>query len=203
MIKLKKIITHLDEEVYNSVEETLVKNKADNFLFLLKSYRNSVEDSQIIEELQLNSNSFYVLKSRLYDRIQDHLSGDIYLNQEELLKQLHQIPDMCMNESREVATAFLQKLEKDLLEYDLHSELLIVYSALKKIHLYSEKYFHYSQLFNKHIAFSLSLEKSEETLGNFNRVMGQYNFSRSPKFQDTLFFLRKEINDHFALNQSR
>jgi hypothetical protein len=203
MIKLKKIISHLDKDTFNNVEETLIKNKADNFLYLLQSYRKEVEDNVIIEKLNLNANSFYVLKSRLYDRIQDHLSGDIYVNQEELLKKLNQIPDMCMNEPREVATAFLQKLEKDLLQYDMHSELLIVYSALKKMHLYSEKYFHYSQLYNKHIAFSLSLEKSEETLGNFNRVLGQYNFSRSPKYLETLFFLRKEINDHYALNQSR
>lgn len=203
MIKLKKIVAHLDDEVYNLVEDTLIKNKAENFLYLLQSYRKDVKDVEIIKSLKLNSNSFYVLKSRLYDKIQNHLSGDIYLNREELLKKLHLIPEMCLKEPREVATAFLQKLEKDLLEYDMHNELLVVYSALKKVHLYSEKYFHYSQLFNKHIAFSLSLEKSEEILGNFNRVIGQYDFSRSENLLQTLLFLRKEINDHFQLNKSR
>ena len=204
MIKLKKIIAHLNESVYKTVEDTLVKNKADNFLFLLQSYRNTeIKDSEIAKTLNINSNSLYVLKSRLNDKIQEHLSGDIYSNKEDVLKQLHQIPEICFGASREVATTYLQKLEKDLLLFDMHNELLVVYSALKKIHLYSDKYFHYSQLYNKHTAFNISLEKCEEILGNFNRVLAQYNFSRSPKLLETLLFLSKEVSDHFSLNPSR
>src|SRR5688572_14953947 len=157
MIKLKKIIVNLNDSDYKVIEETLLKNKADNFLFLLQSYRNNHStDPDIIKTLNINSNSFYVLKSRLYDKIQDFLSGDIYSSKEEVIKLLHQIPEMCFTSSREVATAFLKKLEKDLLFFDMHNELLVVYSALKKINLYSEKYFHYSQLYNKHISYNLS-----------------------------------------------
>lgn len=204
MIKLKTIITHLDERVYKAIEDTLIKNKADNFLFLLQSYRNSdIKDAEITKALAINSNSLYVLKSRLNDKIQEHLSGDIYSSKEDVLKQLHQIPEICFGTSREVATTFLQKLEKDLLQYDMHNELLVVYSALKKIHVYSDKYFHYSQLYNRHTAFNISLEKCEEILGNFNRVLAQYDFSRSQKLFETLQFLNKEVSDHFALNASR
>lgn len=204
MIKLKKIIAHLNESVYKTIETTLIKNKADNFLFLLQTYRTSdIKDDDITKALNINSNSLYVLKSRLNDKIQEHLSGDIYSNKEDVLKQLHLIPEICFGSSREVAATFLLKLEKDLLLFDMHNELLVVYSALKKIHSYSDKYFHYSQLYNKHTAFNLSLEKCEEILGNFNRVLAQYNFSRSPKLFDSLLFLNKEIADHFLLNSSR
>lgn len=204
MIKLKKVISNLADDVYKSIEDNLVKNKADNFLLLFQSYRfDKLSDADIIAALSINSNSFYVLKSRLYDKIQEFMSGDIHSNKEEVIKQLHLIPQVCYSSSREIAAAFLQKLEKDLLRHDMHNELLVVYSALKKIHLYSEKYFFYSQLYNKHIAFSLSIEKSEEILGNFNRVLGQYNFSRSPKLLETLHFLKKGISEHYALNPSR
>ncbi|PBQ32668.1 hypothetical protein CNR22_13095 [Sphingobacteriaceae bacterium] len=204
MIKLKKIVADLDENVYKTVEESLIKNKAENFLFLLQTYRTkNLKDSEIAESLSINSNSLYVLKSRLNDRIQEHLSGDIFSNKEDVLKQLHQIPQICFGSSREVATAFLQKLEKDLLLFDMHNELLVVYSALKKIHLYSDKYFHYSQLYNKHTAFNISLEKCEEILGSFNRALAQYNFSRLPKQFEPLLFLTKEVSDHFSLNNSR
>lgn len=204
MIKLKKIIGSLDEGVYRAIEDGLIKNKADNFLCLFQSYRNKdSKDEEIIQTLNINSNSFYVLKSRLYDKIQDHLSGDIHSDKEEVIKQLHQIQEMCYTSPREVTMAFLHKLEKDLLFYDMHTELLMVYSALKKINLYSEKYFHYSQLYNKHIAFGLSFEKSEEILGSFNVALAQYNFSRSPKQLETLMFLQKGISDHYALNPSR
>lgn len=204
MIKLKKIISDLEESVYKTIEETLIKNKADNFLFLLQSYRTTaLKDTEIANELDINPNSLYVLKSRLNDKIQEHLSGDIYSSKEDVLKQLHQIPEICYGTSREVSASFLQKLEKDLLKYDMHNELLVVYSALKKIHLYTDKYFHYSQLYNKHTAFNLSLEKCEEILGNFNRVLSQYNFSRSARLMETLIFLYREVSDHFALNPSR
>lgn len=204
MLKLKKTITHLEEEIFRNMEASLIKTKADNFLFLLRSYRENVlTDNDIAEKLQLSSNSFYVLKSRLYDRVQEILSGDLRSSKEEILKMLHRIPEMCFSVSREVSTAYLEKLEKDLLHYDMHHELLVVYSALKKIHLYSDKYFHYSQLYNRHMAFSVSLEKSEEILGNFTRALGQYKFSRSPRQLEALQFLHKGINDHYALNRSR
>ncbi len=204
MIKLRKVISDLAEDFYKSIEENLIKNKADNFLFLFQSYRSkTISDDGIIKTLNINSNSFYVLKSRLYDKIQEFMSGDIHSNVEEVIKQLHLIPQVCYTSSREIAAAFLQKLEKDLLRHDMHNELLVVYSALKKIHLYSEKYFFYSQLYNKHIAFSLSIEKSEEILGNFNLALGQYFFSRSTKSHETLNFLKKGISEHYALNPSK
>jgi len=204
MIKLRKIISKLDSEVYDDIEKNLLKNKADNFLFLAQSYRNGeISDDEIISKLNLNFNSFYVLKSRLFDKIQEHLAEDISVNQSDIYRQLQEIQDMYFNSPREITTAFLQKLEKDLLAYDMHSELLLVYSTLKKIHLSSNRYFYYSQLYNKHIAFWLSLEKAEDILGNFNRHLGQYDFSRSAPLLEKLLFLRKEILNHLALYQSR
>jgi hypothetical protein len=204
MIKLKEIISQLDSDSYSNMETALQKSKADNFLFLIKSYRKgNLNDEDIIKELKLNSNSFYVLKSRLYDKIQKQIAGEINLNKEYVLTQLQQIPDMCYATPRETAIAFLQKLEKELLEYDMHNELLQVYSALKKIHVNSDRYFYYSQLYNKHIAYGLSVEKAEEILGNFNRILAQYDFSKSKDLLEKLLFLRKEISDHNSLNASR
>ncbi|MBS1634492.1 MAG: hypothetical protein JST26_01130 [Bacteroidetes bacterium] len=204
MIKLKKVISQLNDTTYSSIRDALVKNNAENFLFLFESYRHGdISDDDIKTKLNLNPNSFYVLKSRLYDKVQNNLAGDIQVNQADILRQLQQIPDICFNTPREIAVAFLQKLEKDLRLFDMHNELLMVYAAYKKIHLYSDKYFHFSQLYNKHIAFSLSIEKSEEILGNFNRILAQYDFSRSTALLNELLFLRKEILDHFALNNSR
>ncbi|MCW3078336.1 MAG: hypothetical protein JWO32_2945 [Bacteroidetes bacterium] len=203
MLNLKKIINHLDEDVFRVVENGLIKNKSENYLYLLQAYRKNLSTQDIIKALNLNPNSFYVLKSRLYDKIQNHISGGEHSSREELLKKLTNISEICLKEPRETATAFLHKLEQDLLMYDMHNELLVVYNALKKISVFSDKYYFYSQLYNKHVAFSLSLEKSEEILSTFNRVLGQYNFSRQPELLEKLLFLRKEIIDHSLLNQSR
>ncbi|MDO9000925.1 MAG: hypothetical protein Q7W45_14245 [Bacteroidota bacterium] len=204
MLKLKQIIGQLSEKDFEELSQSFKKTKADNYHTLLTSYKENVlSDNSIITSLEITSNSFYVLKSRLFDKIQNHLSQNVFSTRESLIKQLLHVPEACFNMPRETAIAFLNKLETELLKFDLHNDLLIVYSALKKMHLYSEKYFYYSQQFNKHIAFSLSLEKAEEILGNFNRILGQYCFSKSQQHLDTLYFLKNEINNLYSLNQSR
>lgn len=204
MIKLKEVIAQLQESNYEAIENELIKNKADNFVILLKAYRKgNVADAHIAAELGINSNSFYVLKSRLYDKIQKSLSADTFETQENIIKQLLQVHEICFNSPREIAIAFLHKLETELLRFDMHNELQIIYSALKKMHLYSDRYFYYSQLFNKHVALGLSLEKAEEILGNFNRLLGRYNFSRSQEYLSTLHFINREIINQYALNASR
>lgn len=204
MLKLKEVITQMQDETYSVIEKTLLKTKADHLILLFRWYKKGgVSEKEILSQLGINTNSFYVLKSRLYDKIQESLSAETFITQENIIKQLLQVPEICFNSPREIAIAFLHKLETELLRFDMHNELLIVYSALKKMHLYSNKYFIYSTLFNKHVAFGLSLEKAEETLGNFNRLLGQYNFSKSQKLLDTLCFIKKEIINHYSLNPSR
>lgn len=204
MLKLKKIIGHLDESAYASIVEQLTKTKAENFLFLLTSYRNNgISDDEIIKKLDLNNNSFYVLKSRLFDKIQNNLSSDIDLTKEDVLNQFHQLPDICYSTPREVSVAILLKLEKDLLKFDLHNELVILYSILKRIHLFSDKFFYYSQQYNKHVAFILSIEKSLDILGEFNRKLNLYLFSKSPNLINELLFLYREMDDYSLLNPDR
>lgn len=204
MIKLKEIIKQLDASAYDSVESKLIKTKADNFLHVLRSYREGkTDDKEIAKTLGMVSNSFYVLKSRLYDRIQDELTSEVNPLKNDIFSQLAHVHHICYNSSGETAIAFLHKLEKDLLVYDMHAELLIVYSALKKLHYNTDKYFHYSQLHNKNVAFWLSLEKAEDTLSDFNLLLEQYDFSKSQEIILKLKFLRLEIQNHSALNTSR
>lgn len=204
MLKLKQIIAQLPQSDFEKITDSFKKTKADNYHLLLNAYReDKLPDAEIISVLDISSNSFYVLKSRLFNKIQEQLSENVFTTQEQLIKQLLQVPEVCFTMPRETATAFLTKLEKELLKFDLHNDLLVVYSALKKLHIYSEKYFYYSQQYNKHIALGLSLEKAEEILGNFNRILGQYSFSKNQQHLDTLFFLRTELNNLYSLNRSQ
>ena len=80
MIKLKEVIIQLNDDNYEEIENNLIKNKADRFLFLLRSYKHSkISDNEIKIKLGVSSNSFYVLKSRLYDKIQENLSCDVVI----------------------------------------------------------------------------------------------------------------------------
>lgn len=111
--------------------------------------------------------------------------------------------DICFSTPREVASAILLKLEKDLLKFDLHNELVILYSILKRIYLFSDKYFYYSQQYNRHVAFTLSIEKSFDLLGEFNMKLNLYLFSKSKGLINELLFLYREMDDYYILNPDR
>ena len=204
MLKLKKIILDLSATDFVNLEQHLHDSKSGQSLQLLRHYRsNNKQDTELMKELAINSNSFYVLKSRLYDKIQSLISGNLQSNKDDVLRLLHHISDFCYSNPRETSIAFLEKLEQELSQFHMHNELLVVYNALKKMHAFNQKYYHYSQLYNKQIAYSLSIEKSEEILCNFNRLLAQYNFDRLERTRDALLFVRKEIADHYELNPSR
>jgi hypothetical protein len=204
VIKLKEVIIQLEKENYFEIEKNLIKNKADRFLLLFRSYKNTTHtDKEIRQQLGVNANAFYVLKSRLYDKIQESLSCDMFIDQEKTIKLLLKVPEICLSTPRETAIAYLEKLEKELNRFDMHNELLIIYSALKKMHLYSDKYYYYSQLYNKQVSFGLSLEKSEELLGTFCRLLMQYDLSKSTELFEKLNFIKTEIINIYNLCTSR
>lgn len=199
MIKLKEVIGQLKEENYLEIESSLVKSKADKFLYLLQSYKlSTITDAEIKRNLGISSNAFFVLKSRLFDKIQEKLACNILINQEKSFEVIQKIPEYCLNTPRETSIAYLLKLEKDLLPFNMHNELLVVYSALKKLHINSDKYYHYSQVYNKQVSYGLSLEKAEDLLGDFCRILGQYDFSRSTEDYEKLCFIKKEVDNLYT-----
>jgi hypothetical protein len=204
MSKLKNIVLRLSETEYQQIVASLSQHRAENLLYLFKGYRaNVLTDAEIATSLGISMNAFYVLKSRLNDRIQENLSGDVYSGTGELFQQLQRVPELCLETPREIAVTTLEKLEHDLQQFDLHQELLVIYSGLKKIHLHTKKYYHYSQLYNKHAGFHLAMEKCEELLGTFNRYLAAYDLSRLPHEIEPLKFVCREVEEHLTLQPSR
>lgn len=204
MLALKEIIKNLNQEVYRKIVEDLKKNKAYNFLTLFEWYKTEKKsDAELIKKLQISESSFYTLKSRLHHKIQNYCTDKIDVSREDVLNKLSNISDLCYRTPRAIANSTLLKLEKDLLHFDMHYELQIVYSALKKTNLHTGKYFLYSQLYNKQVAFGFSLEKSEEIMGEFSLLITQYYFSANSKLLDKMLFLREELVNLFNLNSAK
>ena len=204
MIKLNKVINQLNKNTFDVIEHKLIQTKAENFLYLLREYKEGKSSEvDIMNNLNINHNSLYVLKSRLYDRIQEHLTTNVNPSKIDIYHQLGHINNMCYESSYDLVLAYLLKLEKDLLLHDMHIELLIVYRALKKIHYNTSKYYHYSQLHNKHTTFWLSIEKANDILCDFNLLLEEYDLSKSKEHIVKLNFLKKEIDNHFDLNPSK
>ncbi|HIO73298.1 MAG TPA: hypothetical protein EYN38_09380, partial [Flavobacteriales bacterium] len=203
MLNIKSVIQQLSEEEFKGIAEKLKSGKADKFYTLLNYYRtNNIPDDVIIQKLDVTSNAFYVLKSRLFEKIQEHLLDKQVGPKTDILRKLVTIPSLLFETQPDISIAILKKLEKDLLENDMPYELTTVYSALKKLHLHSDKYYEYTQLYNKHVAYTLSLDKAEDLVADFIINLGNYYGSRDEMLLEVFTLIKKEMSNLSRLYES-
>jgi len=204
MSKLKNIIKQLSTKDYSAIYESLLNSNAEKSAYLLKFMREKqLSDAKIMEELEVNNNAYYTLRSRLNQKIEEYLLEQMESPRASLIKKVSTINEILFTKKKTIAVATLKKLEKELLDYDMANELTIVYKSLKKLQIHSpEDHFHYSQLYNRHVAYMLALDKSEDLLANYFKRYGEYMFS----FDDTdklgLSLMREELVNVANLYQS-
>jgi hypothetical protein len=168
MAKLKNIIKQLSDEDFESIYQSLIESSAEKSAFLLRSIREKQQsDSKIMDELGVNTNAYYTLRSRLNQKIEEYLLQQMENPRTDILKKVANINETIFTKKKAIAIATLKKLEKELLDYDLSNELTIVYKSLKKLHINSADYFNYSQLYNRHVAYTLAVDKAEELLAEY------------------------------------
>lgn len=203
MIKFKSIVLQLKEDEYNDLCQQFVETKADKYLRLLKLYReNKYSDEEIQEMLSVNTSAYYTLKSRLFDKIQDFLTNNMSTPIIDLLRKVANVPTLIYDTHRDTAIAILTKLESELQNYDMPYELSSVYSALKKLHLHSPKYYEYTQLYNRHLAYTIALDKAEDLLNSFIRTLGEYHASRLKPHIGYLALIKQEMKNVCSLYES-
>lgn len=192
---LHKVILQLQPDIYGKLKEDFLANRGEKMLQLMELYRSSISGVEIThKQLAINPTSFYTLKSRLQDKVQRALfesAADVYAD---LLKNLAAIPFLVNNTPRESAILLLEFLAEELRKADQPAELAQVYAAMKKMHSWSQDYYHYEQLYNKTIAYSLAVEKAQEALTHFSRECSVYCMTHQPG-NDVLRLYLKELNN--------
>ncbi|HTF06421.1 MAG TPA: hypothetical protein VK826_20455 [Bacteroidia bacterium] len=199
---LEKVVQQLDEEKFAALQESFQQNKADKFGKLLTLYRENGDEDAMRDALELSNSSFYTLKSRLQDRIQEFLFKTTQDNRAELLKLTSSVPTLIYNSPRATSIMLLLFLEQELKKHDMPAELVVVYNALKKLHLSSKKYYDYQQRYNKNVAYMLALDKADEVLLRYNIELGQYLLTGDPAHPDVLKLLLREIRNLSNLYES-
>ncbi|MEH0156935.1 hypothetical protein V6R21_22595 [Limibacter armeniacum] len=203
MAKLKHIIKQLSEEDFDAIYHSLTSSNADKSAFLLKAMRSrNMSDNQILEVLQVNTNAYYTLRSRLNQKIEEHLLQQMESPRTDLLKKVSNINEMVFTKKKAISIATLKKLEKELLDYDLSNELTVVYKALKKLHINSPDFFHYSQLYNKHVSYMLAIDKIEDILADYFKKFSVFTLTGDEIEKLSLDYLKKEINNMCDLYDS-
>jgi len=203
MAKLKNIIKQLSDEDFEAIHASLIESNADKSAYLLKSMREKhLSDAKIMSELDVNTNAYYTLRSRLNQKIEEYLLQQMESPRTDILKKVANINEIIFTKKWAIAVATLKKLEKELLDYDLSNELTIVYKSLKKLHINSPELFTYSQLYNKHVAYTLALDKAEDLLADYFKKYGHYMMSGEESDKLELTLVSREMNNVCSLYKS-
>ena len=203
MAKLKNIIKQLSEKDFTSIHDSLIESNAEKSAYLLKSLRErSLSDSKIMVELDVNANAYYTLRSRLNQKIEEHLIQQMESPRTDILRKVANLNEVVFTKKRTISIATLKKLEKELVDYDLANELTIVYKSLKKLHINSHDHFHYSQLYNRHVAYMLAVDKAEDLLADYVKKFGSFLLSGDENERLGLSLMVKEMQNVARLYES-
>jgi len=203
MAKLKNIIKQLSERDYRAIYDSLIESSADKSAYLLRAIREKhLSDNKVMDELNVNNNAYYTLRSRLNQKIEEYLLQQMESPRTDLLKKVANINEIIFTKKRAITVATLQKLEKELIDYDLSNELTIVYKTLKKLHVNSPDHFQYSQAYNKHVAYTLAVDKAEDMLAEYFKKFGIYSLTGEERDRFELVITHREMNNTCRLYSS-
>lgn len=203
MAKLKNVIKQLSEQDYKTIYDALRVSTADKSAYLLKALRErQLSDDQVMLELGVNSNAFYTLRSRLNQKIEEHLVEQMESPRTDILKKVANITEVLFTKKRTISIATLKKIEKELIDYDLANELTTIYKSLKKLHINSSEQFQYSQAYNRHVAYMLAMDKAEDLLADYFKKFGNYLLTGNDTQKLSLTLLVKEMQNVSNLYES-
>lgn len=194
MSKLTRIIIQLSDKEYKQLYQLLVESDALKSADLLKVLREEkLEEKAILQHLAVSKSAYYALRSRLNNRIESFYLEQLESGKNELYSQVANINELILTKSRTVAIASLKNLEKELASNDLFHELTLVYQALKKLHINTPEHFQYSQLYNKHSAQLLALEKTETLTAEYFKTYNQGLLEVTPNASEEVKLIRDSI----------
>lgn len=197
MDPLYKIIKQLSEEEFGDIYQNLTSNKADKSALFLKTIResdNPVED--FLEKQDISASAFYVLKSRLNQKVESFLLNRLGDPKMEAIHKVFKVYDLIFNSPREISITTLKKLEKTMLEMDNPLVLMVVYRGLKMLHNNDEKNrSEYEKLYNQAVAFYLTSEKAIEAVMAFFRVYDRYYLGRKKTDFNELIKIIERVNN--------
>lgn len=203
MAKLKNIIKQLSEKDFKAIYDSLIESNAEKSAYLLRSLRErQLSDNKIMAELEVNANAYYTLRSRLNLKIEEYLMGQLESPRTDVLRKVANINEVLFTKKKAISVATLKKLEKELLDYDLANELTVIYKSLKKLNVNSPDYFQYSQLYNRHVAYMLAVDKAEDLLADYFKKYGDYMLNGGEVEKLGLGLLMKEMQNVAKLYES-
>jgi hypothetical protein len=202
MDTLNKTIKKLSESEYQELLSAVAGRKNNKPYVVLEAARNNnYDENKMMELLSVNPSTYYTLKSRLNERIAQYLSQNVKNPISFLKDKVALVPAMVFSNDRDVAIRALKNLEKQLTEYDLSNELIVVYKALARLSMYNGDFDFYEKEYNRHVAYSLAVVKAEDLFYDFVKRAGQYLLTRDERDKESVQACLRELTNISELYQ--
>lgn len=203
METLNKTIKKLSDDEYQQlVQEVSGNRKNKPFIVLETTRQRDVDDSEMMDILQVNPNAYYTLKSRLNSKIAAILSKKVENPIQGLLNEVSRVPAHLFGGNRDFSIRALRELEKQLIEYDLNAELIHVYKTLAQLNLHTEDYDFYNKKYQRHVAYSLAVTKAEAVFFNYIKDLGTYQLTGDGESWSRLLGMEQELENISELYDS-
>ncbi len=197
MDPLYKIIKQLSGGEFEDIYQNLTSNKAEKSALFLKTIResdNPVED--FLEKQDISASAFYVLKSRLNQKVESFLLNRLGDPEMEAIHKVFKVYDLMFNSPREISVTTLKRLEKTMVELDNPLVLMVVYRALKMLHNNdNDQRSFYDKQFNQAVAFYLANEKAINAVMAFFRAFGKYYLGRRKSDFNEMIKIIESVNN--------
>lgn len=196
MLDIKDLILQLSEDDYDAFHEMLSSSKAEKSQKLLQHIReNTLDDKEIINELEVNSTAFYTLRSRLNDKLQDFMLKKVKGPKLEILEKVNNLDHILFSYPQKQAISIVEKLQEEMRKFDQPIYLLKIFTALKKLYLNSGNHYLYSQYFNQHITFLIDYDKNEDLMAELVHTIGEHMLSRDPVEVEKMHIIMQQIEE--------
>lgn len=193
---LNKTIKKLSEQEYQELLSAVAGRKNNKPYTVLEYARKfNYSEDQMMDLLAVNPSTYYTLKSRLNEKIAQYMSKNVHNPINALKEKVATVPAMMFGNNREVAIRALRNLEKQLIEYDLSTELITVYKALARLSMFNGDFDFYEKEYNKHVAYSLAVVKAEDLFYEFAKRAGKYLLSKEDSDKEMMSAALREITN--------
>lgn len=201
---LYKIISQLTQKEFDEIYNTFTANKADKSAAFLKIIRENPEspDKIFLSQQEISPSAFYVLKSRLNQKIESFLLNRVGDPNLHVMHRVLNINDLVFNNPREISIAALRKLEKELLKFDFPYGLMIVYKELQNLHAFDDQHIYFKSRYNQQVAYAIAMDKAVDLVVQFFRAFDMYFLSRKDKDHAEMIRIMEKVDNLNNLYES-
>ncbi len=204
-MELYKIISQLTEIEFDELYQEFEENKADKSASFLKLIRKNSDNPEkdFLNEFDISPSTFYVLKSRLNQKVEEFLMNRLGDKNLDIIGRVYKANEKVFENSRQISIGALNRLEKELLRLDFPHGLMSVYKLLQNLHNFdTETYDYYNEQYQKQVAYTLIIDKANDSVMQFFRYFDNYLLGRKEDDFQSMLRIIEDIDKVSNLHDS-